>query len=804
MSKSIEAVLAEAEELISRQEVNKAFENLVSLFQQCSLVDLKRLHDPIIEIINRFLPKKRRKLSEAFSGRLGYNDDSVLTGASSSSPDSSAKLQGFVTSLSQRFDELSKWHIFQWSTYYKDELRAITAETVELLRSSTDADAAFAQIAVAIRHHSAEIFTRGFSYTMSQSWSTWEAAVVKSLGGLRSFLELPVEIYADESSRITAPKDCRALRRVTSRMLFGILSGFLDAHLGEANPSELLGRTAKTWVHVLPLFELDDLRALGDSLDLESIASVLGRPLQLLAQELDHASSMSSVDAVVVTSAMVNINDELIDVTLRAPADSSDTKPLELAILGGDGPAVKHQIEQRVKLGYIACITPKPALSYWKGTFPTKEVKDLVVVMPDASDNSVGFLLSRLRLRFYENTVVVQPSVPLKTNVAERFPLENPTLLTFFRVERPSIRALQTTLSTRTGVILWCSVRRSGKTTGMTELASGIAERDAVFQRCEMTGGDKTSRMLFEEVCDALDAMAPLPRDFLRTIVARAAPMGAQQNRGSILIVDEYDRLFGRLRVAGRRSEDVRHLVIQPLLDQFVEFATENLLILLGQQPNAHFIFMDQNQLSAYVQQEPYPLFSHETGSHDSEFHELVRRTFQKTLQFDTSFVDCIYEETGGHPFLAINLLRDFVDWLIEKKVIPSHTLLTKERFREYAVHGLTLASIGRSRHYHYFMAAASEALSIEGVEHSPWIHAAYKLLRHLALNSDTGGIAMSQDIIEEYVASTLSDARLSIYTSNSFLASAAESNFIELSDEQVKAKIPLLARISAAVGAIH
>jgi hypothetical protein len=338
----------------------------------------------------------------------------------------------------------------------------------------------------------------------------------------------------------------------------------------------------------------------------------------------------------------------------------------------------------------------------------------------------------------------------------------------------------------------------------VSELASGIAERNAVFQRCELTGGDKTSRILFEEVCDALTKMTPLPRDFLRTVVARAAPMGDQQNRGSILIIDEYDRLFGRLRVAGRMNEDARHLVIQPLLDQFVEFATENLVILLGQQPNAHFIFMDQNQLSAYVQQEPYPLFSHEPGSRDSEFHELVRRTFQNTLQFNSSFVDSIYDETGGHPFLAINLLRDFVDWLIKKMVIPNNTLLTKELFKEYAVHGLTPAAIGRSRHYHYFRSAASEALSKEGVEQGPWIYAAYALLRHLALQYGTESIATDQSSVEEYMTMTLADARLNSYTVDSFLASAAESNFIEFSDEQIRAKIPLLARISAAVRATN
>jgi len=802
MNKSIEAELAEIEEVISRREVNKAYQSLVTLFAQCSHVDLMRLQAPISEIIGRFLPKRRRNLTELFNERLGDRKEARSADDAPYVIASEVNLEAFIRSLGDRFDELRDWHIFQWSTYYKDGLRSLTAETVQILRAGVNPDVVFEHIATIISRHSEEIFTHGFDYVMSQSWSTLEAATVKSLGGLRSFLELPVEIYADESSRITEPRDCRTLRRITSKMLRGILSGFLGANLGDADPVELLSRTAKTWIQVLPLLELDDLHILGPILRLDSISPILGSPLQLLAQELDYASSESSVDAVVVTSAIVNINEGLIEITLRPPVDSSDTKPLEVAILSGDGASIKYLIEQKVKRGFIACITPMPAAYYWKGTFPTREAKEIVVEMPEKGSD-VGFLLTRLRSRFYENKVVLKTGVPLRTNIAERFPLESPKQLTFFRVERPSIRALQTTLSTRTGVILWCSVRRSGKTIGVSELASGIEERDAIFQRCELTGGDKPSRMLFEEVSDALEKMSPLPRDFLRKIVAQAAPMGLHQNRGSILIVDEYDRLFGKLRVVGRASDEARQLIILPLLDQFVEFATENLLILLGQQPNAHYIFMDQNQLSAYVQQEPYPLFSHEISSHKSEFHELVRRTFQTTLQFDTTFVDSIYEETGGHPFLAINLLRDFVDWLIAKKVIPSNTLLTSSLFDEYAIHGLTSTAIGRSRHYQYFREAASGALSQDGIGQGPWLYAVYKLLRELAMKSGNGGVSLEQAQIEDFVASTLLQANLTSYTSDSFLASAAQSNFIEFNENHIKAKIPMLARISAAVGAV-
>jgi len=799
MSRTIEAVLAECEDYLSRSEVNRAFNGLLTLLQQGSKEDLLRLQGPIEEIVSKFLKNKKRDLANALQKRLGEQAAAVGPVASHQTTLGTSGLQEFENSVRDRLESLSKWHIFQWSTYYRDELRAIMADTVRLLNTGGDADVAFDLVGQLVSDHSNEIFSKGYNFVSAQNWATSELAVAKSLAGLRSFLDLPVEIYADESSRITSPRDCRILRRTTSRMLAGVLLGFTRTSLGESSATELLQRTIKSWAPALPLLEETDFDRVGEALHLERLAPLLGRPLRVLVRALDEASAKSSVDPVVVMSAAVNLDDAAIDVTLRPTADSSDTKPLEIAILSGTTQAVKHQIEQRVKLGFIACVTEKPASHYWAGQFVPKPIADVVVPAPDGFSDSTSFLLERLRLRFYEGSVVIQPSTPLRTNIAERFPLENPTLLTFFRVQRPSIRALETVLSTRTGVLLWCSVRRSGKTTGVSELANAIQEKSAVFQRCELTGVDKGSRMLFEGVCDALDQLQPLPRDFLRKLVAQAAPMGVAQARGSILILDEYDRLFGRLKAVGRRNEDARHLVIQPLLDQLVEYATENLLILLGQQPNAHYIFMDQNQLSAYVQQEPYPLFDHEPGTSRGEFWELISRTFQKTLRFDPSFANALHDETGGHPFLTVNLLRDYVDWLIAKRVIPSEITLTRGQFEEFAAARLNSRSISLCRHYEYFRSAAAEALSNDGASDSPWAHATYSLVRELGLHGSGAKMTVARAAIEDGVTRVLDTVGLSGFTCESFVASAAQSNFVEVGDDKIAAKIPLLARIAAA-----
>lgn len=272
--------------------------------------------------------------------------------------------------------------------------------------------------------------------------------------------------------------------------------------------------------------------------------------------------------------------------------------------------------------------------------------------------------------------------------------------------------------------------------------------------------------------------------------------MGTTESRRSVLIIDEYDRLFGRLRAAGRGNEDLRHLVIQPFLDQCVEFATDNLIVLLGQHPNAHYIFMDQNQLSAYVQQQPYPLFEHAPGASHGEFWDLLSKVFQQTLRFEPSFADAVFQETAGHPFLTVNLLRDFVDWLIKKKVVPASTRLSIDHFDEFRSTRLDRRAVGSSIHYEYFRSAAGEALSSDGERDSPWIFAVYHVLRMLA-RGDPETLSLARDDLENSISDVLDRAGLSTYSVDSFLTSAVYSNFLQLHEGIVSPRIRLLARLA-------
>jgi hypothetical protein len=799
-SKTIEASLAECESLLSRNQHANAESILAEVINHANPDDLRRLQAVFNEIIGRFFEKRRRSLIGSYNQRLDGVTPVPLPESSSQSGHrhrlSDAAIDQFEAEVQRTYSRLSNYHIFQWTNYYIDEFRHITNNVITLVRGTTNDDRLYDALLRLTIDHSAEIFSKGYRNASSQPTIGIVGAEGKALAGLRSFLEIPIEIYADEAARLHSSSDCRAIRKAISKIIAGIVLGFTEAQLGVTPPRDLLTRTVKSWAHLLPLLEESDLAAVASALGTGSDTDRFIESLKFVCRALDLAARESSVDPVVIVSTNANLELGVIDVAIRAPIDSSDTKPLEISLIFADQARGKSLIETKQKHGVTACVTNLPARAYWNGKFVPRPIDEIVV--PVAECENARFLLDRMRQRFHENKIVVKQGVPLRTNVAERFPLENPRMLSFYRVSRASIRTLETMIATRTGVLLWCSVRRSGKTTGVSDLAKSVKDRSVVFQRCEMTGGDAESRILFERVCDVLRVKEELPRDFVRNLVAKASPMGSGQEHGSILILDEYDRLFGRLRSAGRRDEDTRHLVVQPLLDQLVEFATDNLVILLGQQPNAHYIFMDQNQLSAYVQQEPYPLFSHEPLSTTGEFWELVGKVFQNALRYDPSFVDAVFRETSGHPYLTVNLLRDFVDLLIEKRVVPSETLLTSADFESFASIRLTRRAIAGSRFYEFFRAAASESLSPDAASETPWIHVAYKLLYFVGTTGAGAELRCDLSTINALVGKTLADCGLYSSTVDSFLSSAAYGNFITVESEGVSPRIPLLARIAA------
>ena len=287
---------------------------------------------------------------------------------------------------------------------------------------------------------------------------------------------------------------------------------------------------------------------------------------------------------------------------------------------------------------------------------------------------------------------------PLSHNVARLFPLNEPNLRPSYRVRRTSVRDLLREFDRTNGVRLWCSVRRSGKTTACFGLEYTVGDSHIIPQTCG-TGPTDNDHHFFDSVRDAVVSGSHLPSDFVEATVAECA-RNATDGRRKVLIIDEYETLFFFLRAGAEQSSYVRYTVVQPLLNQFVEFTRENLLVLLGQQPDAHFILMDQNQLAPYVRQDPFPLFEHTAGTRAGEFGQLVGKVLTEQIGHDPGFLSALHFETAGHPFLTVNVLCGLVDWLIEERRPYRDLTLFESDFAEFRKNRLRPSQMAMSMDY--------------------------------------------------------------------------------------------------------
>ena len=380
-------------------------------------------------------------------------------------------------------------------------------------------------------------------------------------------------------------------------------------------------------------------------------------------------------------------------------------------------------------------------------------------------------------------------------NIALEFPLTTPRLLPFYRVERTSVRNLLSAFDRTNGVRLWCSVRRSGKTTACFGLDFTAANSVIVSQTCG-TGPNPGDHLFYERVTAAIQSASSLAADFVESSVTDCSPV-APEGRRKVLIIDEYETLFGILRAAAEQDDYVRYMVVQPLLNQFVEFARDNLLVLLGQQPDAHFILMDQNQLAPYVRQDPFPLFEHVAGTRVGEFGELVRKVFTERIDCGPGFLGSLHDETAGHPFLTVNVLCSLVDWLIEQKRPHRGLSLKRDDFAEFRKVRLRPEHLEISPYYDFFRQAVKDAMGTRGYEANPWLFTVYRVLREIG-GSGTDDLSVGRgdlaDLMERIPApGPLPDP-------NEILRTATQANFLHFDEERVKVRIPTLARLAAVV----
>jgi hypothetical protein len=784
--------LAEIERLIRVVRVADAEQRLRALLMTMGAEQLRTWEEDLRTVIQTFHPKRRKALTFALDQELRRSAVASAPATARGVAVEDDRVEDLRLSIRADFKELSADHIFQWATSYRDRLGAQFDELFRLGVSGSageGADMARAEIGA----HTTEIFTKGYAHTMTRQRDK-AYPMPKSLGGLQRLLDIPIELYSTKIARGVGARDGGVLRRLASGMIVGILEGWSLVQFGDVTGSQVLERHIRSWAHTLAFLTAEDLDRVIRILHPGEFPNGLALTARPVLQTLDNFDDSEYVPLPALGQFLWD--ERRLEIDLHPPSGADDSRLLEVHCYLD--PAFVREGALRSAARRDVAMIVAPIRADLRSLISSDERLARVVVAarpgeltaPGVTDQCAVVLKDAVLRR--RNAAKVDQ--PLRNNFAREFPINRPSLIRYYHVRRSSVRELLRAFERRNGVRLWCSIRRSGKTTACNDLAGGARGTVVVTQTCDSTGQIPDGSTFYDAVCGALEEGRQLPATFFMDLVQRVGLDSGSAIERYVFILDEYESLFGRLRWALRREPDIRYPVVQPLLNQMVVFARDHQLVFLGQQPNAHYILMDQNQLSPYIEQDPFPLFRHETGVHNSEFSELVGKVLTQRVVMRAGFVDAVYNETGGHPYLTANVLTEFVEWLIDSHRKLGDLAVGPEDFHTFGNSRLTARRVSLTQEYQFFREAVAEALSDEGRAQTPWLHAIYTCLQ--AMCSGPGALGCSR---REF-ARIIHDHRLDELglTAETLLTTGRQANFLLFNPQRVWPRIRILGRVAA------
>lgn len=798
MPNTIEELLTQIDQKMATGQREEPERLLLELISQMGRERLAEWRQDLLKLISQFHRKRqnnlRNELDKAMSilAQPSLSDPSGAATRHTIQPDSK-----LVNQFRHALNELANEHIFQWSTYYRDCL----AENFDKLSATMITAAPDDECEVLMQlfaEHSENVFAQGYRYiknTVAQ-----DAAITKSLAGLARFLEVPLDYYSVRLSRIADYGSAVALRLLFSSAVSGIIEGYSRVSFDDAQGSSVLPRFERTWVHYVAfltpqhaerILSCIDPGPLRDGLEISLLPA-----LDAVHQFFDSAHRGENYFPI-PTTAQYSWYQRRLEITMRPPPDSEAQRSVEAIAFLEPGfvsmAGLNEALARQARL-IVADLRPdtKSLVEESRGLSEitvdaaegtrTRTAMDAYRVL----DNAIYALRSRRKEKF-----------PITYNFAREFPLRDPQKAKFFHVDRKSVRDLLRTFERRNGVRLWCSVRRSGKTTACFDLPSATGGSIVVSQTCGASLEEGADTHFYRRIIDAVDAGRKVRDEFVSDTVAECLPIGTDATR-IVLVLDEYETLFGLLRSVDSDSS-ARYMVVQPILNQLMTFSHDNLLVFLGQQPDAHFILMDQNQLAPYVDQEPFPLFEHVEGTATGEYSELVGKVFSGRIDFNAAFMDALFLETGGHPFLTVNVLWEFVDWLIEEERPQVGLRVDDGDFKEFSRRRLSLGSISLSSDYEFFREAATAAMSEQSFLRSRWLYVAYWIVRLIATDYPRA-FRLPRREFEVLTKKIPVPEGCDLPNSAEILRSTSQANFLSFDDRFVWVKIRVLGRIAASV----
>jgi hypothetical protein len=771
---------AEAEKLIIELVATASRDELVLLTPQLRLV------------INDGFEKKRKRKLSAFL-------DEFLNKPESSAPHEFDAIVDDATRASDSYREilerLKVQHIFQWATHYTDNMSFIFRDLFNRCREVDSWQKELDTVSNLFFEHSRDICERGTEFS-SNNGLTPQIIQSKAMGGFLKFLMIAIQTYIRERDNVSTASEAKLIWGICSSVVSGIVKGYA-AVLGWRLLLENYG-----WLHALGFLKGTDAVPL-----LQEATAAVGRneyfstlAPTLIAFELIASRTQDIGSLTPRLSRVVSGTPPYLEVTLTA---ALGVQPQEVLItcFFSDEVSGRWDLDRALGASPMACVASlNDVVNNWVTQNEKNEVVDVRDVRdnPDHADDTAAIISSKIEDSLAASILKDQKE-HLTRNYAKDFPLEDPNHRQMYMVDRYSVKQLLESVASKNGIHLWCSVRRSGKTTAALNFGDKSGNSLVIFQTMDQMLHQPQYNIFENHINSALQNGTPIPKNFFEGIINEcqlSTAYGDRIGEKRIFILDEYETLFGMIAAMSRRDDDLRYLVCQPLLSQMVSFATRNLIIFMGQRPDAHYVLSAQNQLSPLVQQFDFPLFAHQPAATDSEFFELLKRVLSQKIKFNSSFADAVYGETSGHPFLTVNLLIDVCDWLIESHVIESQIELTAIEFKSFEQQRLTSAAISKSKYYGFFSNMMAEYLGEDSRRTDPWLHCIASVLKQIATQHPK---VMQCPMVKYRQIADEASFGLSI-SRDQLLSNAVMANFLKVDKGNVKPAIKLMARLAASV----
>lgn len=322
----IEARLTRIEDQLAighAEEPETMLRRLIEQMGRQSLTEWRPTFEPVIE---RFQPKRRKRLLEFLAARISDRSPAVREPAPAAVYPDAAPASERTDAREEQFRddlrELSEKHIFQWATSYRRCLFRHFDLFLERTEATAD-DHGLPAVRRCLAEHAYEIFSKGYRHESGVREATHFDAVQKSIGGLVRFLDLPLD-YLVRANNARSQKAILALRSLHSAAAMGIIEGYCAVRFADELGHSLLPRFSRRWGHNLTFLTPEAASELVELVEPGPITGGIERSVIPLLTAIDQLIRKEREDYFPLPLlGRFSWDDRLLEIGVRAPRSAA-------------------------------------------------------------------------------------------------------------------------------------------------------------------------------------------------------------------------------------------------------------------------------------------------------------------------------------------------------------------------------------------------------------------------------------------------------------------------------------------------